>query len=80
MFPPMDANSNRAIGATLKELRLEHGLTQVELAAALNRPQSFIAKLESGERSLHVNELFAYADALGFPASEVLSRLECLRK
>ena len=31
---------------------------------ALGRPQSFVSKIESGERSLHLSEIFDYAHAL----------------
>jgi transcriptional regulator with XRE-family HTH domain len=34
----------------LREARLAAGLTQVEVAAKLGRPQSFVSKCESGER------------------------------
>lgn len=76
MFRPMDANSNRSIGKALQLVRVERGLTQVELAASLGKPQSFISKIESGERSLHVYELFSYAEALGMDAQELVGRLE----
>ena len=72
----MDANSNRSIGKALQLVRVERGLTQVELAASLGKPQSFISKIESGERSLHVYELFSYAEALGMDAQEFVGRLE----
>ena len=72
----MDANSNRPIGKALQLVRVERGLTQVELAASLGKPQSFISKIESGERSLHVYELFFYAEALGMDAQELVGRLE----
>ena len=72
----MDANSNRSIGKALQLVRVERGLTQVELAASLGKAQSFISKIESGERSLHVYELFFYAEALGMDAQELVGRLE----
>ena len=72
----MDANSNRSIGKALQLVRVERGLTQVELAASLGKAQSFISKIESGERSLHVYELFSYAEALGMVAQELVGRLE----
>ena len=72
----MDANSNRSIGKALQLVRVERGLTQVELAASLGKAQSFISKIESGERSLHVYELFSYAEALGMDAQELVGRLE----
>lgn len=76
----MDANANRSIGRALRLTREERGLTQVQMAETLGKPQSYISKIESGERSLHVYELFAYADALGMSAQELVGRLEEMRK
>ena len=75
----MDANSNRSIGKALQLVRVERGLTQVQMAESMGKPQSFISKVESGERSLHVSELFAYAEALGMDAQELVGRLEEMR-
>jgi transcriptional regulator with XRE-family HTH domain len=36
----------------LKELRLGKGFTQVQLAARLDVPQSYVSKYETGERRL----------------------------
>ena len=41
----------------LKQARLEAGLTQVDVAHKLQRPQSFVSKIESGERRVDVVEL-----------------------
>lgn len=63
----------------LRELRKEVGLTQVEVATRLERPQSFVAKYESGQRRLDLVELRAVAQALDTDLSavvtEFLSRL-----
>jgi len=45
----------------LRQARVEAGLTQVEVAARLGRPQSFVAKCESGERRVDVVELEQFA-------------------
>ena len=37
--------------------RKRAGLTQVQVARALNRPQSFVSKCEAGERRVDVVEL-----------------------
>ncbi len=42
---------------TLREARINKGITQESLAKALDRPQSFVAKFENGERRLDVVEL-----------------------
>lgn len=46
-------------------MREGEGLTQVQVAQRLGKPQSYVSKLESSERSLHMSEVFDYADALG---------------
>jgi len=42
---------------SLKGIRKESGLTQMELADKLQRPQSYISKYERGERRLDLIEL-----------------------
>ncbi|MEN4478206.1 helix-turn-helix transcriptional regulator [Mycolicibacterium cosmeticum] len=61
--------------AVLRELRRGAGLTQVEVAARLDVPQSFVSKYESGERRLDVIELRHVAEALGATLQTVISRL-----
>jgi transcriptional regulator with XRE-family HTH domain len=41
----------------LKQARVEAALTQVEVANQIQRPQSFVSKIESGERRIDVVEL-----------------------
>ena len=60
----------------LRELRHEACLTQVQVAARLGVPQSFVSKYESGERRLDVVELGHVAGALEVTVREVLDRLE----
>ncbi len=50
-------------------------LTQAELGGRLNRPQSFVAKVENGERRLDVVEFAAYADALGVKPLTLMKRV-----
>jgi transcriptional regulator with XRE-family HTH domain len=45
----------------LKQARQEAGLTQVQVAVKLHRPQSFVSKCESGERRIDVVELQEFA-------------------
>ncbi|PTM51467.1 helix-turn-helix domain-containing protein [Phreatobacter oligotrophus] len=45
--------------------RKANGLTQAEVALRLGKPQSFVAKVENGERRLDVIELVAYVSAIG---------------
>jgi transcriptional regulator with XRE-family HTH domain len=45
----------------LRDARLAARLTQVEAAAALRKPQSFVSKAETGERRIDVIELQDFA-------------------
>jgi transcriptional regulator with XRE-family HTH domain len=46
-----------ALRDVLTKARIEAGLTQEQLAAKLSRPQSYVAKYETGDRRLDVIEL-----------------------
>ena len=41
----------------LKAVRLDVGLKQAEVATKLKKPQSYISKIESGERRIDIAEL-----------------------
>ena len=45
----------------LKNARLEAGLSQVEAAKRLKRPQSYISKSEAGEQRLDIVEIKKFA-------------------
>ncbi len=49
----------------LKQTRMEAGLTQVEVARMLGRPQSFISKVEMRERRIDFLELQVLAKIYG---------------
>lgn len=54
-----------AVREILKEARLSRGMTQVELAKWLGKPQSYVSKYESGERRLDFVELLEVCGGLG---------------
>ncbi len=60
----------------LVEAREAAGLTQVELAGRLNRPQSFVSKIERGVRKVDVIEFVEIARAIGFDPAAFLSKLK----
>jgi transcriptional regulator with XRE-family HTH domain len=56
--------ATRELGARIAELRKAHGLTQVQLAEALELSQQMIASYEVGRRRVPVSLLRAIAHAL----------------
>jgi ribosome-binding protein aMBF1 (putative translation factor) len=48
----------------LRQTRENAGMTQVELAKQLKLPQSFVSKIETGERRVDIVELEAICKAL----------------
>lgn len=60
----------------LVEARKAKSLTQAEIAAALGRPQSFVAKYENDERRIDVIEFVDIAAAIGVSAAEILKKIE----
>ena len=72
----MDVETNKAIGRCLRNERKARKLQQQDVAAAMGRPQSFVSKLENGERKFVLAEIFAYARALGMSAHDLLDDVE----
>ncbi len=56
----------------LVEARKKAGLTQQDLADKISKPQSFVAKVEGGERRLDVIELMEIAAILSLDIRTVL--------
>ena len=57
-------------------LRKAAGLTQVELALRIGKPQSFVAKYEGGERRLDVIEFLSIVEALDEDPCQILQRIK----
>lgn len=55
----------RAFLVQFRAAREEAGLTQVEVARKLRKPQSFVSKSETGERRVDVVELCEFAKLYG---------------
>ncbi len=59
----------------LKKARVEGGILQKDLAKTLRKPQSYISKVESGERSMDVIEFVDYCKGLGLEPSKWLKKI-----
>jgi len=64
------------ITGLLRQLRLDAGLRQEDLAKKLRRPQSFVSKYEIGQRRLDLVELREICRALDIPLVEFVKRFE----
>lgn len=65
-----------ALLALLRAVRQEAGLRQQDLAARMGVPQSFVSKVETGERRLDLLELRRVCRALELPLTAFIARLE----
>jgi len=54
-------DEHKKIVARLKQARFESGLGQVEIAEMLGRTQSYVSKIESGQRRFNVLQLKEFA-------------------
>ena len=73
--PPVAPRRVR-LGCLLRQLRLDAGLTQVDLARRLGQPQSYVSKCECGERRLDVFELEEFCRHCGVTLVGFVTKLE----
>ncbi len=60
----------------LAAARRERGLTQAQVAASLGRPQSYVAKVERGERRVDVVEFLELTNAIGAEPKAILTEVD----
>lgn len=58
--------------AKLRQARLDAGMTQTEVAEILKEPQTFVSKVELGERRIDPLELVELAELYGKPTASFL--------
>lgn len=58
--------------ASLRNARKTKGLSQAELASILNKPQSFVSKVETCERRLDLIEAIEWCIALGLYLEDIV--------
>lgn len=69
-------DAHNQLRIALLDARRKRGLTQVEIAALLDKPQSFVSKYESGERRLDVVEFLEVCKALKVNPTTIIQQLE----
>ena len=60
----------------LKDARLERGLRQLDVALALGRPQSYVAKVESGERQVDCIDVSDFCNVVKLDPVKLVKRLK----
>ena len=70
MSKTLGTSRHRALIAFLSQKRKDAGLSQSELAKALGEYQSFVARMESGQRRVDVVEYEKLARILNFDVHE----------
>lgn len=75
MVKTLGTPRHQSLIAMLVEKREASGLTQTQLATRLGEYQSFVARLESGQRRVDVIEFIDLANILGFDPAAAIKRL-----
>ncbi|WP_299048742.1 helix-turn-helix domain-containing protein [uncultured Tateyamaria sp.] len=76
MAKTIRSSGHEALREALIAARKAAGLTQTELASRLKCHQSFVARLESGQRRIDVIELIVLSRAIDGDAHELLDVAE----
>lgn len=63
------------VGEVLAHARQRAGLTQIELAKRLRKPQSFVSNYERGQRRIDVLELLVIVETLGANARRIFAEI-----
>jgi len=76
MKKTLNTKESKMLLEMLYQLRSSSGLRQSDLAQLLKVPQSFVSKLESGERRIDLIELRAILKCLNTNLIEFITELE----
>ena len=76
MQKSLHTEQHRVLCELLRELRTDAKLSQVQLAEAIDEPQSMVSRVEVGERRLDILELRQWLTALDMSLTVFVRRLE----
>ncbi len=61
----------KKFGERVREIRLQKGLSQEELARIAKIDRTYIGGIERGERNVGIRNVYRIATALGIPAADL---------
>jgi len=67
---------NKAVAETIRELRLEHKISQEKLADAINSHQVYISEIENGEKLPSLLILYNIAKFFDMSLTSLIERIE----
>lgn len=71
----LDRDRRHLLRTELREARLAAGLRQVDVARALGKPQSYVAKVERGERRVDLVETLNLCKVIGLDPNKLVKKL-----
>lgn len=72
MLKSVHSRPHKVLLSQLLKARKTAGLTQQQVADRLKKPQSFVAKVEAGERRLDLIEFLQFTRALGADPTRIV--------
>ena len=76
MTKSLHTDAYQTLTKLLREARKRAGLTQQEVADCLNTHQSYVAKVEKGERRIDVVEFVLLVRAIGASSPALIKKIE----
>lgn len=73
---PMDYTFKESYGEHIKELRIQNGLTQNQVAEALNVTPGYISNVENNRTAMSLRILIYYAKLTGLSLDSLVGQLE----
>lgn len=75
-----DTKRRRQFGHLVRELRLEQGLSQEDLALGAQIDRSYLGSVERGERNIALDNIYRIADALGVDVRDLFRPVQLPRR
>lgn len=73
--PPPPSKIAKQLGACIRALRLETGLSQVEFGERCGFYQTYLSRIENGQANPTINALEVIANTLGLTVFELFDRV-----